>query len=52
MSHQLANPDHVDAEETSFTTLWSDRYPNAFVVDVPQAMRDRLLSLLHPRATS
>ena len=43
-----ATPDHVDAEETSFTTLWSDRSPNAFVVDVPQAMRDRLLQFAPP----
>lgn len=41
-------PEHVDPEEVSFTTLWSDRSPNAFVVDVPQAIRDRLLQFAPP----
>ncbi len=38
--------EHVDAEETSFARLWSNKSPRAIVVDVPEAVRLDLLRFL------
>lgn len=35
---------HVDAEEKSFQTLWADKTTKVIVIDVPQAVRDKLLT--------
>jgi len=40
--------DHVDAEETSFQTLWADRGQRARVLDIPGAIRQQLLRFLPP----
>lgn len=34
---------HVDAEEKSFQMLWADKASKVIVIDVPQAVRDKLL---------
>lgn len=41
-------PDHVDAEETSFYQLWSDRSPHALVLSIPNAVHAHLLSHAPP----
>jgi SNF2 family DNA or RNA helicase len=38
--------DHVIDEENSFAELWADRAKRCLVVDVPTAVRDRLLQFL------
>jgi SNF2 family DNA or RNA helicase len=37
---------HVDAEEATFGQLWADRSSTAIVVDVPTAVKERLLEFL------
>lgn len=37
---------HVDDEENTFARLWADKSGTALVVDVPTAVRDRLLDFL------
>lgn len=37
---------HVDDEETTFARLWADRSSTAIVVDVPTAVKERLLQFL------
>lgn len=37
---------HVDAEERSFQLLWADQARKAMVIDVPQAVRERLLEFV------
>lgn len=39
-------PQHVDAEEDSFMRLWNGRSPHALVMDVPDALKQRLLTYL------
>ncbi|TVR84863.1 MAG: helicase [Rhodospirillales bacterium] len=37
---------HVEEEETTFARLWADRSSTAIVLDVPTAVRERLLAFL------
>ncbi|MDG2991992.1 SNF2-related protein [Candidatus Synechococcus calcipolaris G9] len=46
-----ATPDHVNAEDESFASLWADRSPNALVMTVPQAIHDHLLQFAPPANT-
>lgn len=38
--------EHIEAEEKSFATLWSDQSPRAMVFDVPEAVKKALLRFL------
>jgi SNF2 family DNA or RNA helicase len=38
--------EHIDAEEKSFATLWSDQSPRAMVFDVPDAVKKALMRFL------
>ncbi|MBL26615.1 MAG: helicase [Rhodospirillaceae bacterium] len=39
---------HVEAEEETFQRLWADRDGRALVVDIPVAVKERLLTFLPP----
>ncbi|OFW27623.1 MAG: helicase [Acidobacteria bacterium RIFCSPLOWO2_02_FULL_59_13] len=38
--------EHIEAEEKSFATLWSDQSPRAMVFDVPEAVKKALMRFL------
>jgi ERCC4-related helicase len=40
--------EHVLAEERSFQMLWADKATKVFIVDVPQAVREKLLEFAPP----
>lgn len=41
-----AGVEHIEAEEKSFATLWSDQSPRAMVFDVPEAIKKALMRFL------
>lgn len=42
----MGGVEHIEAEEKSFATLWSDQSPRAMVFDVPEAVKKALLRFL------